>query len=120
MSRFIQPITTPWKAWSLLISAIVGGILTAILLGITLDKTMRILLDLSNGTIISLFPAYLLILFLIIATTLVLIAAFYIENKVIKTVTIAFSLIVPSVIEVIDLSIRAVHIFIDISNLTYL
>jgi hypothetical protein len=120
MSKFIQPITKPWKAWALLTSAIVGGIFTAILLGITLDNTMRIILGLSNETIASLVPAYLFLLFLIILTTLILVAAFYIENKVIKAVTIGFSLIVPSVIEVIDLSIRAIHIFIDISNLPYI
>lgn len=110
-------ITSKKASWTLLITSVISGVGGALLLGHILDKVTRITFQLSTDSYDSIIIPSILILFFGIFGTAVLIISFFIENKGIRVTTIAFSVIIPIIIEIVDILVRSYFIYIDFSNM---
>ena len=107
-------ITSKPLSFGLLATSIIGGIGGAILLGILLEDLTRSIFGLSEFNLFFLISLGILITLLGIVGTGALVAAFYIDNKTIRAFTVAFSLPIPIVFEVVDLTIRFMNLIPDI------
>lgn len=110
----MKQITSKPLSISLLVTSIIGGVGGALLLGWVLDDLARSIFGLQEYNIPLYVIGGIVIILLGSLGTLVLVAGFFIESKPIKIITIAFSLPIPIVIEVVDLSIRFMHILNDV------
>lgn len=109
-------INTP-LSWVLLVTAALTGIPSALLLGDTLFKGFYIAFQLTDEPFSTLVAPTVIILILAAINTVVLVAAFFIPNKKIQFATIAFCIVIPIIIEIVDCVIRAAHFFNDLTNL---
>jgi hypothetical protein len=111
-------ITSNKFSVALLVTAIISGVGGALLLGEILHTVARIAFHISDESYtVIIIPAIILVVLGVLGT-LVLILAVFIENKVLKVLTILFSIAIPILIEVIDLSIRT-FVLIDELMRTY-
>lgn len=101
-------------SYGLLALAIVGGIGGAVMLGILLEDIARSLFGLKEPNFILMGILGSVVGLLSAIGTGVLVVAFYIQNKAIKTLTIAFSLPIPIVIEIVDLTLRFMNLIPDV------
>jgi hypothetical protein len=101
-------------AWSMFIGAAIGGISGAILLGHVLETIARNIFELSNDNLLELvFPGVILLILVLIGTA-ILGFAFFIENTKLKILTIVFSIAVPIIVEIVDLTIRVISVANDL------
>lgn len=110
----MKQITNKPLSITLLIASIIGGIGGALLLGHVLDDLARAIFGLHDFNVPLYIVGGIAIVLLGSLGTGVLVAGFFIENKLIKILTIAFSLPIPIIIEVVDLVIRFIHIINDV------
>lgn len=92
----------------ILFTAIVGGIGGAILLGHLLETIARSIFGLSEWDIPYLLLWGSFMLLLATAGTLALVGAVYTENKIIRWLIIVFSIPLPIVFEIVDLTVRMI------------
>lgn len=110
-------ISNPWVSVTLLISSIVGGLGGAVLVGFMLENIARPILGLQDPNMPLIITLILGLTVLMIIGTVALVLAFYVENTVMKIFIIAFSVPIPIIFEVIDLTIRFVNILKDAQSI---
>lgn len=109
-------ITSKKFAWALLLTAIIGGVGGALLLGDILHTVARIALRLSDESYFTIIIPLAILLVLGLIGTLALVLSVFVENKKMKIAIILFSILLPIVIEVIDLSIRTFAIISEVQK----
>lgn len=112
----MDKITDKRVTWGMLIASIVSGILGVLILGNVFEFVVRNLLHLQDKPIDVILPQiFLLVIFLIIGTG-ILIFSVAVENKTMKWFIVAFCILIPTILEVIDLGFRSFLIYNEIMS----
>lgn len=102
------------------IAMLVGTILSCFigvwLLGEIYTQGARILLGLSDEKLESIIVEVIILMIIAIIGTIIFIAAFSLKNKKIRLTIILFSVLIPTILEVIDLTIRSILIYNEIAS----
>ncbi len=93
-------------AYLLLFSAAIGGIAGALMLGWLLEETARMIFGLQEFNLIALIPWFVVMFGLMTVGTVTLVFSYWVESKPLKWAIIAFSIPVPIVVEIVDLTVR--------------
>lgn len=97
--------------YSMLIGSILSCFIGVWLVGETYSSLIRSMLGLSEQPIESLILPLVFLLIVAIIGTVILFLAFGIKNKAIKITVILFSILIPTILDSIDLIIRSINIY---------
>lgn len=100
----------------LLVGAIIGCFSGVLLLGEILLQAARMFFGLTDDHWTTLIIPVIILAVLLVIGTAILVAAVFIEDKKLKWLTIAFSVGIPIVGEVIDLTIRVIILYNELNQ----
>lgn len=103
-------------AFAMLAVTIISCFIGVWMLGEIYTQTARILLGLSDEKLETLLPPVLILLIVAVIGTIIFVLAFGLQNKKIRLVIILFSVLIPTILEVIDLTIRSVVLYNEINQ----
>mgnify|MGYP000081814199 CR=1 FL=1 len=110
----MDKITDKRVTWSMLVAAIISGLLGVFILGNVFEFVVRNMLHLQDKPIDVILPQIFLLIVLLVMGTGILLFSVAVENKTMKWFIVAFCILVPTVLEVVDLGFRSFMIYNEI------
>lgn len=98
----------------MMISSIVLCFVGVWMLGEIYTQSVRIFVGLSEEKIETIIPQILILMVIAIIGTIILVLAFGLKNKKMRLTIILFSILVPTILEIVDLTIRSVILYNEI------
>jgi len=116
-----KKITSIPLSIGMLVGAIIGGLGGVYLLGEIIFTVARILLGLSEEKLTIIIIPIIVLSILAIVGTLILVASIFVQHRVLQILIIVFSVAVPILGEIIDLTIRTFALYNELlqSNIVF-
>lgn len=112
----MDKITDKRVTWAMLITAIISGLVGVFILGNVFEFIVRNLLHLQDKPFDIILPQIFVLIVLLILSTTILVFSVAIENKLMRWFIVAFCILIPTLLEVVDLGFRAFMIYNEVMS----